>query len=800
MMGTEEKGHKEPGSAEIEFVSHQLKSPIDAIQTLLDTISKGYTGEANRQTLHVVDRAVKRAAEAKSIISDLLNYGLYSENQAGSREELDLAELFDSIVSGYAAIASEKGISLHCERPSGKRIFVSGDSSGLYHAIRNLIENAIQYTAPDGTITVRLDFSEETKTCQMQISDTGYGIVEQELEHIFDPFYRSLKHKANIPGTGLGLAISRKVISSHQGSIKVASEEGKGTTITVELPFSRISENKQGAAGRRKIVIIGGATAGPKTAARLRRLDESLDITIVEKSEFLSYSGCGLPYYISGKVSSVKSLMSTADNTIRDVNFFESIKNIKALNNTTALEIDRDKKAVKIKDLKKGQTSYLPYDTLVLAAGANPYIPEIEGIRQDGINTLHSIEDADAIKKELSQKNASDIYIIGGGLIGVSTAESLMDAGSRVAILEKEPYILLNYVDEDIALKIQNKMNKLGIKIITNTVVTEVRKSEDHFTISTNGASYTADMIVLSAGVTPNSALAKNAGLELGDSGGIKVNEHLQTSDESIYAIGDCVESINRITKEYEYWPLGSIATKMGRIAADNICGRKSVFRGSVGTAMFKIFDMKVARTGMTLKTALGTGYDVETSVVCGQDRVNYGQNAHYVTLKVLADKSSKVLLGAQGYGKGDVPSKIEILSCAIVQSMTLDEVFGFDLGYSPAFNRPIDIAQTACLVLENKIDNLLKTITLEEFDRQKENAAVIDVRPLSEYAADSIPGSINIPLEKIRFEEIPFDKKSKVILYSKTSSGAYKASKYLVTRGFTDLCVLEGGYLCWND
>ena len=799
-MGEEKKKatKSESDHQDITFLSHQLKSPIEAIQMLLKTISEGYTGEANPKTLHVVERAVNRAAEAKNIISDLLNY-LYSENQTTARDEFDLVKLFNNLVIKYASVASEKGISLQFDLPLKKKITVFGDNTGLHHAIRNIIENAIQYSPANGSITARLSYCEETKTCEMQIADTGFGIAKDELEHIFDPFYRSLKHKMNIPGTGLGLPIAQRVVTSHNGSINVDSEEGKGTTFSIVLPFTRISDSEY-VPERKKVIIIGGATAGPKTAARLRRLDEELDITIIEKSQFLSYSGCGLPYYISGKVRSAKALMSTADNTIRDVNFFESIKNIKALNKTVALGIDRKKKAVKTQNLETHAISYLPYDVLVLAAGAAPYVPNIPGIQMEGVYSLHSIEDADAIKKELSQKNARDIFIIGGGLIGVSTAESLIDAGARVAILERESHILLNYMDGDIALKIQNIMNKKGIKITTNCEIIEIKKSKDRFTIVTERDSYAADFIILSVGVKPNTTLAQNAGLTIGDSGGIKVNEYLQTSDENIYAIGDCVESLNVVTKKHEYWPLGSIATKMGRIAADNICGRASDFRGSNGTAMFKIFDTNVARTGLTLKTARASGFKVETVVISGLDRVNYGKNAQNVCLKIIADKRSRVILGAQGYGRGDVPSKIEILSCAIMQSLTLDDVFKFDLGYSPAFNSPIDIAQTACLVLDNKIDDLLRTITLEEFEKEKDNATIIDVSPLSEYTVNSIPGSINIPLENIRLEETSFNKKSKVILYSKTSSGAYEAYKYLASRGYSNLYVLEGGYLSWND
>ena len=551
---------------------------------------------------------------------------------------------------------------------------------------------------------------------------------------------------------------------------------------------------------RRHIVILGGATAGPKAAARLRRLNENQDITIIERGEFLSYSGCALPYFISGKIPSLKQLMFTADNTMRDVRFFESIKNITALNNTIALAIDRDKKVVTTQNLINKTIMQLSYDVLILATGGNPVVLNIAGINHEGVYTLHNVENARAIKAELAQKNARDVYIIGGGLIGVHTSESLIEAGARVTILEKESYIMSTFMDEDISHKIQNEMNRKGIKIITGVDVREIKKTDSRLTIITDTDSYSADFIVLSLGVKPNAVLGKEAGLEIGQSGGITVNEYLQTSDENIYAIGDCVESINLITKKHEYWPLGSIATKMGRIAADNICGRKTDFTGSIGTAMFKVFDMNAARTGLTSQAAQKNGFDIETVVVSGMDKTNYIKNAEYVTLKVIADKNTKTILGAQGYGRGEVIGKIEILACAIIQSLTLDAVFKLDLGYSPAFNSPIDIAQTACLVLENKIDQHLKTITLSEFEKVKDQVNIVDVSPLSDYSTSSIPDSINIPLENVRLEEIPFDRESKIVLYSKTSSGAYEAYKYLVTRGYTNIYVLEGGYLCWSE
>ena len=785
-------------------LSHQLKSPINSIQSLLKTISDGFTGEIPPKTLYFIEKAINRADEAKHMISDLLDYEMYAQSQTAAQEEFDLVDLLHTLVNMYALRASEKNISLQAELPRQSKIIVLGDHRGLEHVFRNIIENAIKYTPEQGSVTVRLIISDEEdaekQTCQILVSDTGYGIPKDEIDTIFEPFHRSIKHKSHTAGTGLGLAIAKRVTENHHGKIAVESEENQGTTFTITLPYIRKEAIEQTQEERTKVVIIGGVTAGPKAAARLRRLDEELDITIIERSEFLSYTGCGLPSFISGKVDSPKALMSTADNNIRDVHFFESIKNITVLNNTIALAIDREKKIVTVQNLKNRATRDLPYNILILATGSEFEFPQIPGIWQKGIYSIHSLEEAKAIKREFSEKNAQDVFIIGAGLIGTSTAESLIETGARVTILENQPYILSEFMDRDIALKIQQELNKKGIKVLTKVDIQEIERKKRHLVVTTQNDSLYTDLIILATGLKPNTILAQKAKLEIGESGGIVVNSALQTSDKSIYAIGDCAENLNLVTQKLEYWPLGGVATKMGRIAADVICGREAKYQGFVGTAMFKIFDLNVARTGLTERRIEEQGYDLETVTVSGLDKAHYFEDANYIILKVLADKKTRFVLGAQGYGKGDVVSKIQILACAITQSLTLEDVFNLDLGYAPPFNTPIDLVQTACLVLNNKIDNLISTIDLEEFEAEKEHLkGIVDVSPFTEYAFHSIPGSLNIPLENLRREGIPFDKNAKVVLYSKTSSGAYQAYRYLITRGFTNLYVLEGGYIYWE-
>lgn len=783
----------------IRILSHQLKSPINAIESLLKTITEGYAGAVDEKTNYLIEKAIKRSTEAREIIGDLLDYELYSENAIDKKPQIDLTDICAVLSQKYIVTAAEKNISLRLQIPYDESIIISADKKGIEHVLRNLLENAIKYTPERKSIVFKLSANIELQRCLIEIADTGSGIPAKELDDLFMPFYRSSIHKSTIPGTGLGLAIVKKVVDAHNGVISVKSEIGKGSTFTIDFPLIKVEKRTASAQSKKRIVIIGGVTAGSKTAARLRRLDEELDITIIEKGEFLSYAGCGLPWYISGKVNSPRQLMTTGDGTVRDIHFFESIGNIRVLNKTLANFIDRQKQYVEVEELGSGTHSIVPYDVLVLATGALPAVPEIPGVRQSGIFTLRSLEDAEAIKHEFSAGAARDVYIIGGGLIGISAAEEFLDAGARITIIEKKDYILLNLLDQDMADRIQVELEKKGIKIHTGIKINEIEKKGDGLHIRTTGGSFTADIIILSTGVTPNVEIAKQAGLKIGESGGIKVNSLLQTTDEKIYAVGDCAESLNIITGKHEYWPLGSVSTKMGRIAADNISGRREEFEGSIGSALFKMRDISVGRTGLTTRSAWKQGYKYSSVIVTGRDRAHYTNESEYMILKIIADSETRVILGAQAMGHGNIAGKIELLAFAIMNSMTLVHIFKADIGYSPAFNNPIDFAQTACLALNNKLDGLIRTISPEELEKETGKVNIISVCPPGEYSQSEIPGSINIPLERIRNETIPFDPASRIVLYSRTSTGAYVAYRYLTAQGFVNLFVLEGGFLFWR-
>jgi NADPH-dependent 2,4-dienoyl-CoA reductase/sulfur reductase-like enzyme/two-component sensor histidine kinase/rhodanese-related sulfurtransferase len=784
----------------IRILSHQLKSPINSIESLLKVIAEGFTGDLDPKTLHMLQKAIAKTGEARNLINDLLSYEKYSKGiHAIKQEEMEICALLVKVINSFQTSAANKNISISTKIPKKVKIFAETDKAGLELVLKNLVDNALKYTQENGRITVKLSVLEKEKLFRIDVTDTGYGIPENELPYVFDPFFRSTAHKAQVSGTGLGLSLAKRIILTQKGDIRVTSQINHGSTFSVTLHYNKFTAAREKYVKQKKVVIIGGVTSGPKAAARLRRLDESLDITIIEKSEFLSYAGCGLPSYLSGKVSSPKALMSSADNTLRDLHFFEHIKNINIFNNTEALSIDRRHKTVKARDLTNNSMFSVPYDVLILATGAEAVIPAIPGIRGKGVYSLYRFEDAEELKRVFATQHASDVYIIGGGLIGVETAESLISIGARITILERESYIL-NLFDPDISLKLQQELDRKGIKTITNVHIKKIVGEDSKQTLVTDKGTFQADLLILSCGVRPNSKLGARAGLETGATGALKVNDFLQTSDKAVYAVGDCAEIANLVNNTCTYFPLGSISTKMGRIAADNICGNKTKFFGNLGTVMFKIFDISAVRTGLHEREAVRSGIQAVSVIVSGLDKTHYYDDAKPVVIKIIADRETQVILGAQGYGRGSITERIEILACAITKGMTLDEVFKLDLGYYPAFNNPIDIIQTACVVLKNKIDGLCRTITVKEYMKEKDSLKVIDCSPTTEHTAASIPGSICIPLENMRTETVPFKKKAKIVLYSRTSSRAYEAYRYLTSTGYVNLRVLEGGYLYWKD
>jgi NADPH-dependent 2,4-dienoyl-CoA reductase/sulfur reductase-like enzyme/rhodanese-related sulfurtransferase len=554
-----------------------------------------------------------------------------------------------------------------------------------------------------------------------------------------------------------------------------------------------------------KVVIIGGVAAGPKAASKIIRLKPDTDVTIIEKGLFLSYAGCGLPYYVSGEIKEQKELMETPAGVVRDAAFFLNVKNFKVQNRTEALEIDRRSKRIRVRAIASGEESWLPYDKLVLATGASPVIPPIPGVDKKNVFTLHGVHDAEGIKTLLSELKAKDVAIIGGGLIGVEATEALATHGCRVTIVEMLPQIL-NLLDWEIARLVENYLESRAVRVMTNTKALALESrgdSVDHAThVRTDKGGIPADMVILAIGVRPNASLAQRAGLAIGErTGAIQVDDHLRTSDPDIYAAGDCVECIDRMTGQPCYVPLGSTANKQGRVVAVNICGGDDEFPGVLGSSICKVFDYCVGRTGLTERAAIALGYDVITAMVPGADRAHYMPKSKTLLMKIVADHKTGKLLGVQVTGPGEGAKRIDVAATAITAGMTLDQLAHLDLSYAPPYASAMDNLITAANVARNKRDGYMQGISAEAVNRKiaaGEDFIFLDVRSPQEHAQLQLPNSTLIPLGALRkrLSELPKDKE--IIAFCAVSLRGYEASLILKAAGFRDVKVLDGGVAMW--
>jgi NADPH-dependent 2,4-dienoyl-CoA reductase/sulfur reductase-like enzyme/rhodanese-related sulfurtransferase len=554
-----------------------------------------------------------------------------------------------------------------------------------------------------------------------------------------------------------------------------------------------------------KVIIIGGVAAGPKAAAKIIRMCPAADVTIIEKGSLLSYAGCGLPYYISGEVREQKQLMDTPAGEVRDAVFFQNVKNLKVCNETEAVEIDRAGKRVRVRALASGGESWLAYDKLVLATGATPVIPPLPGVDRRNVFTLHGVHDAEGIKAMLGEHKARDVVVIGGGLIGVETTEALVCHGCRVTVVEMLPQIL-GMLDWEIARLVEQHMESKGVKVMTHTRARALESrdgAQDVVThVTTDKGELPAEMVILAIGVRPNVGLAQQAGLAIGErTRAIRVDDHMRTSDPDIFAAGDCVECTDRLTGRPCYVPLGSTANKQGRVAAINVCGGDEVFPGILGSAVCKVFDFAVARTGLTETAARALGHDVVTALAPGPDRAHYMAQCRPLLLKIVADQKTGRLLGAQATGPGEAAKRIDVAATAISAGMTIDEVANLDLAYAPPYAPAMDNLITAANVARNKRAGRMVGITAEAVWRKLQDDAdfvFLDVRTPAEHAEARLPKAVLIPLNTLRqrHAELPRDKE--IVAFCKVSLRGYEAALILQAAGWRDVKVLDGGMAMW--
>jgi len=785
------------------IVAHQMKSPVGTLQTILRTLLGGFTGELTEQQRAMLQSGERKCAEAMETINALLSLAEASARQ-GPGEPADAVAAAREAYERYRQSASERDIEL-AFRLDADSAYVCADAERLTEAFAALVDNALKYTPEGGRVEFHLSLDEELGLLKVRVSDSGIGIPEDEREGLFRPFFRASNARRVAPsGTGLGLAFVRAVVRAAGGSVAAGASHMGGAEFTLALPVTRAAP---AALGQRKapsmrVVVVGGVAAGPKIAAKVMRLRPDAEVTIVEKGRVLSYAGCGLPYYISGLVKDQRELISTPEGVVRGPEYFERVKNVRVMNRTEAVRIDRSNRRILVRDLVSGAETWLPYDKLALATGAVPIVPRIPGVHLENIFTLHGIQHAEGIKAELAQSRAKDVTIVGGGLIGVEMAESLVSAGCRVTLLEMRSQLLPQILDPEMAELVRAHFESKGVRVMLNTRVTGFEgDGKIRRVVTERQDSFPADMVIMGVGVRPNVALAREAGLELGKTGAIKVDEHMRTSDPDIYAAGDCVECIDLITSRPCYVPLGSTANKQGRVAAINICGGDDIFPGIVGTTVCKVFDYTVARAGLTERHAKQLGFDVVTALTPGLDRAHFMPNAAMIITKLIGDARSGRLLGIQVVGPGEAAKRVDVAVAAMTAGMSVDAVSKLDLCYAPSYSDALDNLHTACNVMRNKLQGHMVGISPAEVRSRLqagEDILLLDVRSHAELDEARIEGAVHIPIGALRgrLGELPRDRE--IVVFSRVSLSAYEASFILRAAGFENVKVMDGGITMW--
>lgn len=552
----------------------------------------------------------------------------------------------------------------------------------------------------------------------------------------------------------------------------------------------------------KRVVIVGGVAAGMKTAARLRRLDAEAEIIVLERGPQLSYGACGFPYFISGEVKSMDSFDHTPQGALRDSGYFAAVKGVDARCGCNVQKIDRERKCVHY--LEKGELKQLSYDVLVLATGSTPVKLPLPNADATGIHSFWFPWDVEAVDKEIAEGNVKDVVIIGAGFIGLELAEAFVRRGLHTSVLEQQDRLLPQLLDEDMAALLlrdtKNPLLDIYLEERAGAFIVEKGKVSG---VQTDKRVIPAQLVIVAVGVRPNVELAREAGLVIGPSGCIAVNEYLQTSDDAIYAGGDCAENTHRVSGAKVFVPMGSTANKHGRVIADNICGAQRKYPGVLGTAVCRFFAQEAGATGLNERTARQAGIDFASVVVPGFDRLGYMPGAGRIVLKLLAEKSSGRVLGAQAVG-ASVAKRIDTLAAAISLGATLEDLSGLDLAYAPPFNTPIENIATAANVLQNKLDGQLRSINPVEFEknRTQEDYLFVDVRTSAEVAAKriaDIPSRVNLPLDTLRTADISkMDKEQKIVTACQIDLRGYEAEVILRARGFQDVYSLEGGMSGW--
>jgi NADPH-dependent 2,4-dienoyl-CoA reductase/sulfur reductase-like enzyme/rhodanese-related sulfurtransferase len=544
----------------------------------------------------------------------------------------------------------------------------------------------------------------------------------------------------------------------------------------------------------KRVLIVGGVAGGMSAATRLRRLDEFADVVVFEKGPFVSFANCGLPYHLGGEIADRGKLIVQSPQRLRQVFRLD----VRA--NTEVVAVDRAAKTVTARHVITGDETTEGYDDLILATGAAAVYPPIPGLRRPGHFTLRTIPDMDGVMDWLTKRNAKTALVLGGGFIGLEAAEQLHRRGLSVTVVERLPQVLAP-LDPEMAAHVHVELKRHGVRLELSNGVERFEDSSAGASIAVlaNGTRIPADVVIVGVGVRPEAKLAREAGLEVGTSGGVKVNSRLQTSDPNIWAAGDVIEVTHGVTGTPAVIPLAGPANRQGRIIADNICGRESHYRGTLGTAVVRVFDLTAAVVGANEAGLKAAGTPFQAVHLHPNSHAGYYPGAKPIALKVLFHPETGKLLGAQAVGEDGVDKRIDVIATAIFAGMTIDDLAELELCYAPPFGSAKDPINLAGMAAQNVTENLVTVAQWHEVPAlAAAGAVVVDVREPGEREGGVIPGSLSIPLGSLRERLGELPKDAELLVHCASGQRSYNACRVLTQHGYR--CRnLTGSFKTWK-
>lgn len=537
----------------------------------------------------------------------------------------------------------------------------------------------------------------------------------------------------------------------------------------------------------KKVIIIGGVAGGASAAARIRRLDEQAEIVMFEKGPHVSFSNCSLPFYLSGVVADSKKLLMMTPES------FEAKHNIDARVNSKVIAINRTDKIVTVKNVITGEQSAESYDKLVLSPGASPIVPNLPGSDLPHVFTVRNVVDIERLQKAVVEEDVQNIAVIGGGFIGVEVAENLRLVKCSVSLVEFAPQILTPF-DDDMVQILHKEMVDHGVELIVGDGLAKITPS----TITLNsGKEVAAEIVVLAIGVRPETSLAAEAGLELGETGAIKVNQNYQTNDPDIYAVGDAIEVYHRLMNKPTRLALAGPAQRQARAVADHMFGMTVTNKGVIGSSSIQVFDYAAAATGLNERTAKQIGLQVDAVYIIAPDKVGLMPSSNPLHFKLIYEVPTGRIIGAQAIGKGNADKRIDVIATLITMNGTIEDLKELELSYSPMFSTAKDVVNIAALVATNLMAGRFKQVRVSEVrGLVEEEAYIVDVRDVNEFAQGALKGAVNIPLSELRarMDEIPTD--VSVYVHCRSSQRSYNAVMALNNSGYTNVTNISGSFL----